>query len=86
MSTNQTYTTGKSAEFVHLHDDRWCIYQKFSDGRYLTPEKKNPLSKEEPDSYFAHEPLLDIAYSYKFRNLALARAKRLYEDGMFVVS
>lgn len=78
------YVTGTSAQFVHLHDNRWWIYQKFSDGRYLTPEKKSSLSKEEADSYFADEPLLNIAYNYKWRNLALAKAKRLYEDGMFV--
>lgn len=78
------YITGTSTQFVHLHDDKWCIYQKFADGRYLTPEKKSPFSKEPADSYFAHEPLLNICYRYSQKGLALARAKRLYEDGMFV--
>jgi hypothetical protein len=79
------YVYGSSSQFVHLHDDKWCVYQKFEDGRYLTPEKKSPMSKEPRDSYFSHEPLLNIAYRYSNKNLALARAKRLYEDGMFVV-
>lgn len=78
------YTPGTSAQFVHLHNDKWCIYQKIDDGRYLTPEKKSPFSKEPADSYFAHKPLINIGYCYSHRNLALARAKRLYEDGMFV--
>lgn len=78
------YSFGASAQFVHLHDDKWCVYQKLPNGVYLTPEKRSPFSKEPADSYFAHEPLLNIGYCYTGRNLALARAKRLFEDGRFI--
>ena len=76
--------TSPYSQFVHQHDGKWCIYQELSDGRYLTPEKKSPMSKSPRDSYFALEPLLKICYRYSFRDLAIARAKRLFEDGMFI--
>lgn len=76
---------GISANFVHLHNDRWFVYQKLPNGNFLTPKAETRIYGREfkEDSYFSNSPLLDIAYNYTRRAIALAKAKELYEAGMF---
>jgi hypothetical protein len=80
------YIPGTSTNFVHLHEGKWYIYQKVSVRRFLTPEKtrKEPMKVLDCEAYFAHEPLLNIAYSYARKNLALAKARELIQVGTFI--
>lgn len=80
------YIPGTSANFVHFHDGRWYIYQKISQHKFLTPERtrKEPAKVLDCEAYFSHEPLLNIAYNYGRRNLALAKAKELVQLNIFV--
>lgn len=85
---NMNYEKGMSANFVHFYDGRWWIYQKFPNGIYLTPEREKRIYSKDfkSDSYFARQPLFDIAYSYTRRAHALVKAKELCEAGMFSIN